>query len=186
MTMQAPKLDSKAFWQYSVSRYTTQDIAPLALLLQDNHGMNVNVLLLVCWCLENNAIINLAQLRAVIASTSPSETELVAHRAIRKAAYPYNGDGYNEEESEENGEQSGKDIERYEALKAQELQLERKQQDAMIQAFNDQRVTYLPALPSAKTSNVFNASIAALINAYSLKENNEARRLLSLVVNQLP
>ncbi|HCY28089.1 MAG TPA: TIGR02444 family protein, partial [Alteromonas macleodii] len=35
--MPTPNIDSSAFWEYSVSRYTKSDMAPLALLLQDNH-----------------------------------------------------------------------------------------------------------------------------------------------------
>lgn len=168
MTAPTPKLDAKTFWQYSVSRYTSADIAPLALVLQDNHGVNVNVLLLVCWCLENNAIINLSQLKNVIASTSTSEAKLVAHRALRKAAHP----------------EKGGDSAHYEALKAEELALERAQQNDIITAFNAEEVSCLP--PQVQAGNVFNASIAAFINAYGLRESSEARRLISLVVNQLP
>ena len=168
MTTPMPKLDNKAFWQYSVSRYATADIAPLALLLQDNHGMNVNVLLLVCWCLENNVIINLPQLQAIINATLESEEKLEVHRAVRKAARP------------ENGIHNA----HYETLKAQELVLEREQQNDIVSAFNEQDVTRLPV--TGQAGNIFNASIAALINAYSLRDNSEARRLMGLVVNQLP
>lgn len=168
MTTQTPDLEQEAFWQYSVSRYATADIAPLALLLQDNHGMNVNVLLLVCWCLENNVIINLVQLNAVIQATLDSEVKLVAHRAMRKAARP----------------EKGTDSAHYEGLKAQELALEQEQQRDLVTAFNAQGVARLPV--TGQSGNVFNASIAALINAYSLREDREARRLVSLVVSQLP
>ncbi|SVB99786.1 uncharacterized protein METZ01_LOCUS252640, partial [marine metagenome] len=84
-------------------------MAPLALLLQDNHKVNVNVLLLICWCLENNVIINLPQIKAVIAASSATEEKLQHHRAKRKAASPAKG-----------GDQA-----EYDALKAQELELER-------------------------------------------------------------
>ena len=67
--MPTPNIENRAFWEYSVSRYTKGDMAPLALLLQDNHKVNVNVLLLICWCLENNVIINLPQLNTVIAAS---------------------------------------------------------------------------------------------------------------------
>ena len=46
--MPTPNIENRAFWEYSVSRYTKGDMAPLALLLQDNHKVNVNVLLLIC------------------------------------------------------------------------------------------------------------------------------------------
>lgn len=169
MTLPTPNLDTKTFWQYSVSRYALKDIAPLALLLQDNHKVNVNVLLLVCWCLENNVIINLTQLNAVITASGKWDEKLNAHRAKRKAAHP----------------NVGGDKQCYEALKAQELDLEREQQAEMVAAFNQLNVTRLPKGAEGQPSQLFNASIAALINAYELRENDEARRLVSLLVHQL-
>ena len=91
--MQPLNLETSAFWAYSVSRYTKGDMAPLAILLQDNHKVNVNILLLICWCLENNTIINLPQLKAVIEAAAPTDSTLQAHRAKRKAAHPDNGGG---------------------------------------------------------------------------------------------
>jgi len=161
-------LSDKTFWQYSVSRYTTGDIAPLALLLQDNHKVNVNVLLLVCWCLENNVIVNLSQLNSIIQATQPSERKLEQHRAKRKAARP-DDDG---------------DFALYESLKKEELELERQQQSAIVSAFNTLSLVSIPET-SAPVTNVFNASIAALINAYHLRDSHEARRLVSLLVKQL-
>jgi len=166
--MQTLNLDDRVFWEYSVSRYTKGDMAPLALLLQDNHGVNVNVLLLICWCLENNVIINLPQLNEVIAASASTEEKLLTHRKKRKATSPANG-----------GDKAS-----YEALKATELDLERQQQRDIVASFNLQSITRL-AQSQALSSNVFNASIAALINAYGLRDNSEARRLVSLVINQL-
>ena len=167
MTMSAPNIKSSVFWEYSVSRYTKGDMAPLALLLQDNHKVNVNVLLLICWCLENNVIINLPQLKSVIAASASTDEKLKQHREKRKAASPEKG-----------GEQTT-----YDALKAQELELERQQQQDIVASFNEQAVTHLGQ--QASPANIFNASIAAFINAYELRDSNEARQLVSLVVNQL-
>ncbi len=168
MTMQQPNLEPSAFWAYSVSRYTQGDMAPLAILLQDNHQVNVNVLLLVGWCLQNNVIINLPQLKAVIEASATIESRLQIHRAKRKAAHPDNGT----------------DKATYDALKAEELELERQQQRDIVAAFNKQSVARLDhAQPF--TGTVFNASVAALINAYGLRDNAEARRLVSLVIKEL-
>ncbi len=166
--MQPLNLETSAFWTYSVSRYTKGDMAPLAILLQDNHKVNVNILLLICWCLENNTIINLPQLKAVIEAAAPTDLTLQAHRAKRKAAHPDNG-----------GDRAV-----YDALKEEELELERAQQRDIVTSFNGQSVTYL-GQAQLSSSNIFNASIAALINAYSLRDNSEARRLVSLVIKQL-
>ncbi len=165
--MPTPNIENSAFWEYSVSRYTKGDMAALALLLQDNHKVNVNVLLLICWCLENNVVINLPQLKAVIVASKATEEKLTQHRAQRRAASPEKG-----------GDQSG-----YNALKAQELALERQQQQDIVASFNEQAVTHLGQ--QTPSTNIFNASIAAFINAYGLRDNNEARQLVSFVVKQL-
>lgn len=168
MTVLSLNLEPGVFWDYSVSRYTRGDMAPLAILLQDNHNVNVNVLLLLGWCLENNFIINLPQFKAVIEASSPVEKKLRVHRAKRKEAHPDNGT----------------DPAVYATLKAEELELERQQQRDIVAAFNEQSVVRL-GQAQLTTGSVFNASVAAFINAYGLRDNAEARRLVSLVIKEL-
>jgi len=162
-------LDASSFWQYSVSRYSVGDTAPVALVLQDNHGVNVNVLLLLCWCLENNVVINLMQLKKVIDAASLKDEHLIKHREMRKAAHPDNG---------------GNAL-RYDALKQEELALEKQQQADIIEAFTALEVASLPSGASMPNSGVLNASIASFINAYGLRDSAEARQLLSHLVKQL-
>lgn len=191
MTSQMVIIDGETFWQYSVSRYATSDIAPLALLLQDQHGVNVNVLLLVCWCLENNIIVNLPQLKTVIEAAAKSESALKVHRDKRKLAKPehpstvQNSTNANDESSASSAS-SERNAETYELLKTQELALEKQQQEAIIEAFNQLDVHLMSAQPSGDGRRILNASIAAFINVYSLRENSEARSLVSQLVSQLP
>ncbi|KGB52072.1 hypothetical protein ATE68_16370 [Sphingopyxis sp. H038] len=56
-------LDPDTFWRFSVSAYAQPGVADICLSLQDDHGFDVNLLLLCCW---------LAQLRSIVLS----ETEL--------------------------------------------------------------------------------------------------------------
>lgn len=199
MTSQMVNLDKEKFWQYSVTRYAKGDVAPLSLLLQDQHGVNVNVLLLVCWCLENNAVINLMQLKSVIDAAANSDVQLKLHREKRKAARPVSkgsnlsqtstntsqsGGEHNSEDGA--GKSTGKSTANYEALKEQELELEKKQQEAIVKAFCQLDVHRISAPPSGDKSKVLNASVAALINAYGLRENQEARSLVSQLIAQLP
>ena len=163
-------LDASSFWQYSVSRYSVGDTAPVALVLQDNHGVNVNVLLLLCWCLENNVVINLMQLKKVIDAASLKDEHLFRHREMRKAAHPDNGGN----------------VAQYEALKQEELVLEKQQQSDIVDAYNALDVAVLPSGVSLSGSSVLNASIASFINAYGLRDSADARQLLSHLVKQLP
>lgn len=164
------KLTAERFWQYSLARYKTQDIAALALLLQDNHGVNVNVMLLICWCIEHGVVINFMQLKTVIDAANMHEAGLVSHREKRKLAHPDKG-----------GDKSG-----YEALKAQELVLEQHQQADIVNAFNSLSLTVIPTRDVNTDNAVLNASIASFINVYALRENAQARSLFSTVLKQLP
>jgi len=163
-----PSVDCASFWQYSVSRYGLGDTAPIALVLQDNHGVNVNVLMLMCWCLDNNVVINLTQLNKVIDAANIKDASLIAHREKRKAAHP----------------DKGGDVALYETLKQEELALEKQQQADIIDAFTSLDVATLPSGASLSGSGVLNASIASFINAYGLRESVPARQLLSRLVNQ--
>ena len=70
-------------------------------------------------------------------------------------------------------------------MKAEELELEKAQQALILAQFNQFDVSYLPK-EAAVGGNVFNASIAAFINAYALREAPQARLLLSAIIKALP
>ncbi|MDO6576766.1 TIGR02444 family protein [Alteromonas stellipolaris] len=167
-------VNAEDFWQYAGSRYGKGDVAPLAILLQDRHGVNVNILLLICWCIEHGYIINLPQLNAVINAVEASEYTLKQHRLERKQAKP-------EDKQDANYPQA---LAKYNQLKDDELVLEKAQQAIIVETVNSLGLASLPSGASSM-SGVFNASIAALINAYGLREKQEARELISQLLKQL-
>ena len=165
--MSRPDLSADQFWQFSCRCYGHKDIAAHALALQDSHNVNVNMLLFLCWCLESGVVLNLAQFSQLKQAIADSETMLAEHRSRRRQAHPDNG---GEHES-------------YAALKAQELDLERQQQAALVVQFN--RLDSITRLPAKPGSAVLNASMAAFIHCYQLKDDVAARRHISVIVNQL-
>ncbi|MDO6566862.1 TIGR02444 family protein [Alteromonas sp. 1_MG-2023] len=167
-------LNATDFWQYTGSRYSKGDIAPLAILLQDQHGVNVNVLLFVCWCIEHGFIINLPQLKTVIDATETSEVMLKQHRQARKRAKP----------DEKNDADYEHALAKYKQLKDDELILEKAQQVVIVDTVGSLNVASMPA-GASDMSGVFNASVAALINAYGLRDKKEARGLISQLLKQL-
>jgi uncharacterized protein (TIGR02444 family) len=169
MTRNSSKLNDETFWQYSVATYQRNDIAPIAITLQDRFGVNVNILLLVCWCIEHGFIINLLQLRHIADAVKANSGPLEALRRKRKAAKP----------------KAGEPADTYEMLKQQELMLEREQQAVIVHKVNESELAQI-AGHGEHTMPMMNASIAALINLYQLKEKAEARALLSLLLKQLP
>ncbi|MEW9797751.1 TIGR02444 family protein [Alteromonas sp. CYL-A6] len=159
-------LSAAAFWDYSVSVYTRSDVAAHALSLQDNHGVNVNLLLLLCWCLENGVVLNLKQFSDLRAAIADSESALQQHRVQRRQAHPDNG-----------GNQAD-----YEVLKAQELVLEREQQAQLVSALEQLDKV---VIPSASSGGIMNASVAAFIHSYQIRDSEAARRHLSVIVSLL-
>lgn len=165
--MSTPDLTPDDFWQFSCRCYAHKDIAAHALSLQDSYGVNVNMLLFLCWCLDSRVVLNLAQFTQLKTAIADSETILAEHRDKRRAARP----------------DDGGESDTYTSLKAQELTLERQQQAALVAQF--QRLSSVTQLPANAAGTVLNASMAAFIHCYQLKDDATARRHISVIVNQL-
>lgn len=165
--MSRPELTAQQFWQFSCRSYEYQDTAAHALALQDNHGVNVNMLLFLCWCLRHRVVLNLHQFGQLKQAASDTESALTAHRQKRRNGHP----------------DKGGDETTYAELKQQELHLEREQQQAIVAAFA--KLDNVSQLPAAADGVVLNASLAAFIHCYQLKEDKPARGHISIIVNQL-
>ncbi len=110
------------FWEFSVSVYGREGVAPACLRLQDQFGVDVNVLLYCCWiAAHRGAELDSAAMAQTMALTSPWRSGVVVPlRGIRrtlKASY----DGY-----AANTQESLRTL-----VKRIELQAERLQQDAL-------------------------------------------------------
>ncbi|MBU2978338.1 TIGR02444 family protein [Alteromonas sp. C1M14] len=152
-------LNADTFWQYSLQVYKDKKVAKTALALQDSYQVNVNMLLLLCWCLDNGAIVTLNQWKVLKAAIVTSDDKLYQHRKQRrlaKQATPFNAEVYGE-------------------LKQQELALEMEQQEALTAAYNRLDVEYVPL-------SGINGSIAGFINLYGLRNTPEAVKWVTLVV----
>lgn len=154
-------LTHDAFWDYSVRLYEREDAASHCLSLQDNHQVNVNLLLLVCWCMKFNVILTLPAIRTLADSINDLDLQLLAHRGTRRASHP----------------DKGGDKELYEELKSQELALEKQCQQLLVDAFN--------ALDAQQfEGDAVNPSFVALIHFYELKNRPDARASLTYLMSQ--
>lgn len=155
-------LNTDTFWQYSLEVYGRRGVANKAIALQDEYQVNVNMLLLLCWCMDNGAIVTLNQWQVLQAAIADSETRLERHRTNRRAAkvaVPF-------------------DEKKYDNLKQQELGLELEQQDALTTMYNRLSVETVPV-------KGVNGSIAGFINLFGLRQQAEAVKLVSDVVKAL-
>ncbi len=150
-----------AFWEYSVKLYARDDAAMHCLALQDNHQVNVNLLLLICWCMKHNVILTLPAIKTLSEAIAEIDTRLLAHRGTRRASHPDNG--------------GDKAI--YEELKAQELDLERTCQQVLVDTFNTLDAQQFEG-------DAVNPCIVALIHFYQLKQQPDARASLSYLMSQ--
>ncbi len=157
--MSKHELDANSFWQFSVTRYAAGETMRRCLQLQDKFGVNVNMLLLLCWCVENNRMLTLDQWQEISAAIQTSDNELQHHRTKRRQAKqktPFNPA-------------------RYQSLKAEELELERAQQSIMISLFSQQSHLTIE-------QNQVNGSIPAFIHLYRLRGHAEALALIAAIV----
>jgi len=113
--MQKPSmmLTPEDFWQFSVSRYGKPGVADACLTLQDQFGINVNLVLLYCWCIEHNYQPSSAEREAMQDAVAQTNPAIELHRQKRRLA---------------------KNSPNYEAMKQAELELEAEQQRALVAA----------------------------------------------------
>jgi uncharacterized protein (TIGR02444 family) len=74
------------FWPFSVNAFGQPEIERLCLALQDQHDLDVNLLLFCCWLgLQESAVLTAAQVQTLIDATDEWQAEIVKPlRAIRR------------------------------------------------------------------------------------------------------
>lgn len=112
-----PRFEAEDFWQWSGQHYANEDVKNACLALQDEFGLNVNLLLLCQYAQTQGLGISIGQIPVLIACIGHSDEALRAHRAQRKAA--------------KTGDPSV-----YTQLLEQELAMERAQQSELIACLN--------------------------------------------------
>lgn len=75
------------FWDFSLSVYMTKDVPPACLVIQDNHQIDVNILLYCCWLgASGRGVMTRKELERVKRAVGPWHHNVVrALRAIRSA-----------------------------------------------------------------------------------------------------
>lgn len=156
-----PELTPEAFWDYTNNVYSKDDVAAQCLYLQDTAGVNVNLLLLLCWCMHNAWVVTLPQFTVLKEAIRESEDAIARHRLRRKAARPGTDGG---------------DETLYTQLKAEELILEKAQQRLLVAAFNQQTLSH--------AGSAVNPAIVAFIHLYQLRNSPEAIQVIKNLINQ--
>ncbi|MDC8829326.1 TIGR02444 family protein [Alteromonas gilva] len=149
------QLTKDTFWQHSVAVYTKEGVAKACLTLQDQYQVNVNLLLLLHWCITHQYQVDdalLTRLRQAVAQTDPV---IQAHRQQRRNA---------------------KGTEHYETLKAMELELEAQQQAALVAVLNQSQ----PIDKAGDSSDNHSIQVGKWLN---LPDSHQIRQLISKVIN---
>lgn len=74
------------FWQYSLNCYAREGVERLCLRLQNQYGVNVNVLLWACWSAEQGVALEQVRLLQALRLIAPCQCDYVEPlRAMRNA-----------------------------------------------------------------------------------------------------
>lgn len=77
------------FWRHSLQLYAAAGIAPACLALQDDHGIDVNLLLLCCWLGSQGRRLGLRDMRAAMTSVADWQRCVIQPlRSVRRALKP--------------------------------------------------------------------------------------------------
>ena len=123
MPSDAQSEDAAAFWRYAVAVYRREGVQERCLYLQDDHGLDVNILLFVAWlAAAHRRSLTPEDCRALIEATEDWRRDVVrAIRAVRRHVKPMAV------------RKPGLDVV-YQSLKATELDAERAQHGLLIEA----------------------------------------------------
>lgn len=86
------ELDPDFFWNFSLDAYARPGVARLCLTLQDDHGLDVNVLLFCCWIAQSrSAPVAECDIERLVGEVAPTNVEVVwplrrARRWLKAAA----------------------------------------------------------------------------------------------------
>ena len=134
------------FWAFSLATYAADGVAESALAVQDEMGLDVNVLLYASWLASRNQKLNRAHLAALEARIDLWRRRVVFPlRALRRALRDYPEASVIRE-----------------GIKALELQSERQQQDMMWQFFTS-------AEPSSAGVDLLRDNLGLLVETVEVK-----------------
>lgn len=131
--MSAPD-PTPALWPFAVHAYALPGVAAQCLRLQDEHGLDVDVLLAILWQASRRAALDDAALARLLAATAPVHARVLELRALRRTLA--------DERAREPRWQ-----EAYEHLKAAELAAERVELSCLEQALGS-AASAIPEPPS--------------------------------------
>lgn len=115
MDLQSTALFADQYWHFSLALYKKGEVAKKCLLLQDEFQCNVNILLFCCFVRHKELPFSYNSIKNIELAIKQSEQQLYAHRLKRIAAK--------------------QNAPLYQALKDQELALERQQQKMIVEAY---------------------------------------------------
>ncbi|MCX4246808.1 TIGR02444 family protein [Paraliomyxa miuraensis] len=74
-----------ALWRFAVRTYALPGVAPLCLRLQDEHGVDVDVVLGLLWLAERGVELDEASLTAMLDAAAPVHARVEQLRVLRRA-----------------------------------------------------------------------------------------------------
>lgn len=76
---------SSSLYEFAVRRYALPGVAPLCLRLQDEHGLDVDVVLAVLWQASRGIAVDDDALTRMLTAAAPAQARVLQLRALRRA-----------------------------------------------------------------------------------------------------
>lgn len=86
-------MESHALWRFAVDRYAVEGVAPRCLALQDEHGLDVNVVFAcLFWATRSSVPLREAQLRTLLDAAQHERAWVTTVRSVRRAVKERSGE----------------------------------------------------------------------------------------------
>lgn len=162
---------SQNFWEFSVNLYSSSEVSSACLDLQNQHGIDVNLLLMCCWYGARVGELTETSLSQALAYSKQWREEVVKPlrqtRVWMKSNMP----------SDQNQRLSFQDVRN--EIKSVELRAEKHQQSVLEMIVMSQ----LDSGEKISPEKAIKANVLELVNQMKVADSSKLRATLSLVIN---
>jgi uncharacterized protein (TIGR02444 family) len=149
---------SETFWDFSLRFYSRKKVAEACLALQEEHGADVNLILLIAWAAQRRTILDTPHLRRLIKATARWQRDIILRlRTVRRALSAASG-----------GESTAHRTKFREAVKVLELRAEQIEQITLESVLSDLRIVDSAPSPRAAASAGLSAYERVLKRSFPL------------------
>lgn len=168
-------ISAEEFWQFSVQFYEQANVQENLLCLQDNFGLNVNIVLFIIYLRVKGLGLSAQQLKVINTKNQKLDSLTSNLRATRRSLKAQNivSNVANNKYAE------------YQNLLAQELELEREQQATIISVTLDLEVAVQPVLNKVSEKKFFHDKIVHIVKVSDNLQKESFAPVLDVLIDRM-